>query len=215
MDLRHELKIDPLPALLDLGDEALTYFLRRDLLCASIPEITTRWTLPEPVRLVKRQRTDGSWKYAGKVANRETGQNYTLLESFRNLRLLVGFCGFTHEPPGLKRVAECIFSCQSPEGDIRGILGNQYMPYYHGAMLELLVKADICDDPRLELGLEWLLDMRQADGGWIVPAQADDALWPTAYTKGRKALRNRCWVGLAACRVLKRYALDSGLGENV
>ncbi|MGW8251358.1 MAG: prenyltransferase/squalene oxidase repeat-containing protein, partial [Anaerolineales bacterium] len=52
-----------------------------------------------------------------------------------------------------------------------GILGNQYMPYYHGAILELLVKAGYGDDTRLVRGLDWLLTVRQEDGGWVVPAQ--------------------------------------------
>ena len=46
------------------------------------------------------------------------------------------------------------------------------MPDHHGAILELLIKAGFGDDPRVEHGLEWLPSMRQADGGWIVPAQA-------------------------------------------
>ena len=46
------------------------------------------------------------------------------------------------------------------------------MPYYHGAILELLIKAGYVEDPRIENGLAWLLSMRQSDGGWIVPAQA-------------------------------------------
>jgi hypothetical protein len=58
------------------------------------------------------------------------------------------------------------------KGDIRGILGTQYMPYYHGAILELMIKAGYDTDSRVEQGLEWLLSMRQEDGGWIVPMQA-------------------------------------------
>ena len=46
------------------------------------------------------------------------------------------------------------------------------MPYYHGMILALVIEAGCGDDPRIEAGLEWLLRMRQDDGGWIVPAQA-------------------------------------------
>ena len=45
------------------------------------------------------------------------------------------------------------------------------MPYYHGAILELLNKAGFVDDPRVIKGMEWLISMRQDDGGWIIPAQ--------------------------------------------
>jgi hypothetical protein len=46
------------------------------------------------------------------------------------------------------------------------------MPYYHGAILALLVKAGFRDDPRLIKGLDWLLSVRQDDGGWLIPMQA-------------------------------------------
>jgi hypothetical protein len=54
------------------------------------------------------------------------------------------------------------------EGDIRGMLGNQYAPYYTGAMLSLLIKAGFAHDPRIEKGMRWLLKMRQDDGGWVI-----------------------------------------------
>jgi hypothetical protein len=79
--------------------------------------------------------------------------------------------GVHRDHPTLRKAAAYLFSCQTPEGDIRGILGNQYMPYYHGAILELLIKAGYADDPRVGKGLAWLLAMRQDDGGWLVPAQ--------------------------------------------
>ncbi len=64
-----------------------------------------------------------------------------------------------------------IFSCQTSEGDVRGILSNQYMPYYMGAILSLVIKAGYGSDKRTIKGLEWLLSMRQQDGGWFIPLQ--------------------------------------------
>jgi hypothetical protein len=180
---KDEMVVDPRPAMLELGDEALTYFVRRDLIEQPVPPVETLWGLPEAARLTHIQLPDGSWKYPGKKVNEDAGQNYNLLETFRNLRILVEIYAFTREHPTLRGAAEYVFGCQSDEGDIRGILGNQYMPYYHGALLELLIKAGYGDDPRVARGLDWLLDMRQADGGWIVPAQAvpsrerDAAFW--------------------------------------
>jgi hypothetical protein len=40
---------------------------------------------------------------------------------------------------------------------------------------------------------------------WFVSNQEDDTMWPTGYGKGRKAESARLWVGLAICRVLKRF----------
>jgi len=164
------LTASPLPALQEGEDAALAYFVRRDLLGETVPATETLWELPDAVRLIQSQRPDGSWRYAGKTDTPR--QNYSLLETYRNLRVLVEQYRFTRAQPGLHRAAGYVFSCQQPEGDIRGIIGNQYMPYYHGAILELLIKAGYTADPQVILGLEWLLSMRQEDGGWIVPAQA-------------------------------------------
>ncbi len=128
------LPANPIPALLDWPDEALTYFVKQDLLEQDAGPVERLWELPEAARLVRKQRPDGSWKYPGSTHGGVPGQNYSLLETYRNLRLLVEQYGFTRAHPALQRAAEYVFSCQTAEGDIRGILGNQYMPYYHGAI---------------------------------------------------------------------------------
>jgi len=165
------LTIDPLPALLAWQDPALAYFVRRDLLKEVVSPIESLWEYPETRRLVEKQQADGAWRYPGKSYDPVSNTNYNLLETYRTLRLLVEMYGFQREHPALTKAAEYVFSCQTDEGDIRGIIGNQYMPYYHGAILELLIKAGYADDLRTEKGLDWLLSMRQEDGGWIVPAQ--------------------------------------------
>jgi hypothetical protein len=40
---------------------------------------------------------------------------------------------------------------------------------------------------------------------WFIANQKDDGLWPTGYGKGDKAQAMDGWVGLAICRVLKRF----------
>src|SRR5690606_35623004 len=114
-----------------------------------------------------KQQADGSWRYGSKSYSPETGTQYDLLETYRNLRLLVEMYGFTRDHPSLTNAVEYVLTYQTDEGDLRGIIGNQYMPYYHGAILELLIKAGIGNDVRVIKGLDWLLSMRQDDGGWI------------------------------------------------
>ncbi len=75
----------------------------------------------------------------------------------------------TREHPQARAAAEFLFGCQAPEGDIRGMLANQYATYYTGAILGLLVRAGYRDDARTARGLRWLLSMRQDDGGWTIP----------------------------------------------
>ncbi|HSJ57522.1 MAG TPA: hypothetical protein VLC95_10095 [Anaerolineae bacterium] len=166
------LDLDPLPILLDWGDTALHFFVRRDLLDEVSGPVDSLWDGPEPARLLRKQQADGSWRYPTKSYDPETGTQYDLLETYRNLRVLVEIYGFDRNHPALVKAAEYVLSYQTEEGDIRGIIGNQYMPYYHGAILELLIKGGYQDDPRVEKGLVWLLSVRQDDGGWIVPAQA-------------------------------------------
>jgi hypothetical protein len=165
------LNAGPIPALLASEDAALAYWVRRDLLEEPVTPVEMLWETRAAVRLVRAQQPDGSWHYRAKSYDPQTGTNYDLLETYRQVRMLVEMYGLSREHPALQRAAAYLFSCQTPEGDIRGIIGNQYMPYYHGAILELLIKAGYGDDPRVEKGLEWLLAMRQDDGGWLVPAQ--------------------------------------------
>ena len=180
MTLDKLLPINPLPALLAWDDPALAYFVRRDLLEETVAPVEVLWDLPEAAQLAAKQQANGSWRYPGKSYDSRTGTNYGLLETYRELRVLVEIYGFQGAHPALRKAADYVLSCQTQEGDIRGILGNQTMPYYHGAILELLIKAGYAGDPRVENGLAWLLTVRQDDGGWVIPAQLVPAKEKTA-----------------------------------
>jgi hypothetical protein len=163
---------DPLPRLLASQDAALGYSVRRNLLSSGDGPAEELWELPEARAILRRQQTNGSWRYPGQQRKLCPEISYDLLETFRRLAHLVERFGFDRRHPSVERAAEYMFSCQTEEGDIRGILGTQYMPYYHGVLLELLVRAGYVEDPRVEKGTRWLLSMRQDDGGWLVPLQA-------------------------------------------
>jgi len=211
------LPANPIPALLDWPDEALTYFVNRDLVRKEAEPVERLWGLPEAAVLVRKQRPDGAWKYPGNTSGGVPGQNYALLETYRNLRVLVEQYGFTRAHPALQKAAEYVFSCQTAEGDIRGILGNQYMPYYHGAVLELLIKAGYAEDARLRTGLDWLLTMRQEDGGWIVPTQAIPSKERTAeFWSGEPVPpeRSRPHAHLATGMVLRAFAAHPGYRQR-
>jgi len=200
---------NPLPNLLGWDDPALTYFVRHDLLADTVPSVKTLWDLPEAQRLLAKQQPDGAWRYPGKSHDSKSNTNYYLLETYRTLRILVEMYGFHREHSALAKAAEYVFSCQTDEGDIRGILGSQYMPYYHGAILELLIKAGYAQDPLMIKGLDWLLAMRQADGGWLIPAQQvpasrkTDQFWLSAPVQPD---RSRLHAHLATGMVLRAFA---------
>lgn len=166
-DWRLQLKFDPLPPLLSSGDQALTYFARRDLLDENPGPVESLWELPAALKILRKQLPDGSWPRPG--AHKHPAINNHLIETWRQLRFLVEQYGFTRDHPQARQACEFIFSCQSEAGDMRGILANQYATYYTGAILALLIQAGYADDPRIEKALRWLLTMRQADQGWTIP----------------------------------------------
>ena len=157
---------DPIKPLTESGNEAVAYFAKRDLLDLHVEDIQKVWGLPEVQKIIKKQWPGGYWKPVKKDA--QAGEKYALTETWRQMRFLVDAYGMTTEHPAIEKACEYIFSCQSQEGDIRGILANQYAPYYTGAILYLMIKAGYESDPRVEKGIEWLLSMRQDDGGWVI-----------------------------------------------
>jgi hypothetical protein len=163
------LRYNALPALLGAENIAIPYFMRRDLLGEKVGAVKAIWELPQPQKLIKKQLPDGRWEKAGKTKVIYPPNHYTLVETFKNLRTLVEQYAFTKDHPTILKAAEFLFSFQTEEGDIRGFIGNQYAPYYTGYVLSLLIMAGYQDDPRVAKGLDWLLYVRQADGGWTIP----------------------------------------------
>jgi hypothetical protein len=164
---RQQFKFDPVPPLLSVRDGALQYFVRRDLLGEQVGPVQRLWDLPDVRRILSKQQADGSWLRPG--VNKHPAINHRVIETWRQFRFLVEQYGFTRENPQVQRAAEYLFSCQTAEGDIRGILANQYATYYTGAIVATLAEAGYSDDPRVAKALDWLLSMRQDDRGWSVP----------------------------------------------
>ncbi len=166
---RHSLNRDPVPPLLAADDPAIIFFTRRDLLSEQTGVINKMWKSSFVEKVLSKQLEDGSWKHPGTKKNVYPPHHYPLVETWKVFRFLVDKYGLTRECPSCERAAEYLFSCQTDEGDIRGMIGNQYATYYTGAIMSLLIKAGYEDDPRIERGFRWLLSMRQDDGGWTIP----------------------------------------------
>ncbi len=167
---RTQLKVDPVPSLLASDNAAICYFVRRDLLGEEETPVETLWHLPEVESILKKQLGNGAWKYpGGSKEHLRSHEDYDQIETFRALGLLVEKYGLTRRHQAASRAADYLFSHQTPEGDFRGICGNQYSPYYSAAIMELLIKAGYESDPRIEEGFRWLLALRQSDGGWALP----------------------------------------------
>jgi len=207
-DWRSNLHYDPLPPLLSSGDSAIALFTSQDLLEQTDVNVKTLWDLPEAKKIVGKQQPDGSWKYPGGNTNLRTAENYDQIETFRNLGYLVEMYGFNKSHPVIVKAANFLLGFQTDEGDIRGILGTQYAPYYTAAMLELFIKAGYADDQRIEKAFQWLSNMRQNDGGWALPLRTQnkklDIIALNAQTLGPE--RSRPFSHLITGVVLRAYA---------
>lgn len=168
MDIwQSQLIYDPLPGLLSSGNKPICYYTRLDLLGEQTGDVRQLWVLSELQKILKKQLPDGYWTRSSE--NKHKAINIHLIETFRNFRFLVEQYGINRYHPQGEKAAEYLFSCQTDEGDFRGILANQYATYYTGAIMAVLIQAGYGDDPRIEKGFQWLLSMRQDDLVWSIP----------------------------------------------
>jgi len=154
--------------LLKCDNEAIVAFVRRDLLNEAV-SAEDLWRLAEPQRILRKQHPDGSWKYPGARKDARVQGYHDQYETYKKLGILVEEFGFHKRHPAIARTARYFFTVQSLEGDFRGIYGNQYSPNYSAAIAELLIKAGYATDPHIEKLFQWLLTVRQEDGGWAIP----------------------------------------------
>lgn len=169
MNWLKQLHYDPLNVLVNSHNPVIEYLSRRDLLEEKTSPIEKIWELPAPQKIIHRQQEDGSWKYPGANKKLRSQENYNQLETFRQIGELIEKYEFNKKHVTIQKAAEYLFSCQTDEGDFRGIYGSQYATTYHSAIMELLMKAGYVKDHRIEKGFQWLLSQRQDDGGWAIP----------------------------------------------
>jgi hypothetical protein len=202
------LKFDPIPRLLLTSNIAIKYFVRRDLLEEDVQSIEFLWKLPEVKKVLKKQQSDGSWKYPGGKKDIHSQENYNQLETYRQLGNLIEKYGFTKKHLIISQAAEFLFSFQTEEGDFRGVYGTQYTPNYSAAIMELLIKAGYEDDPRIEKGFKWLLSIRQDDGGWVIPIRTHNIKWSDVVNSNEvlQPIRKKSFSHLATGIVLRAFA---------
>jgi hypothetical protein len=169
--------LDSVKPLLGSAYPAIRYYARRDLLGEEVEPIQMLWGLPEPKKLLRHQRGDGSWPVPPKYPEKYPDMNYPLIETFRRLRELVGKYEMDRSHPQIEAAAELVFTFQTAEGDIRGFYVDQYAPHYTGLLAEILTVAGYRDDPRIDKAAKWLIKVRQEDGGWTSPLLTSGISW--------------------------------------
>jgi hypothetical protein len=164
-------KFDPLPFLQKIINPALQYFIQRDLLDQVSGPVDQLWMLPAVEKILKKQLESGAWPDQHPTKHKDTHTNYLLLETYRNLGVLIELYGLNNTQSKIRQAAEYILAAQTPEGDFRGIYGNQYSTNYSSGILELLVKGGFVEDERIHRAFRWLLAHQQDEGGWTLPMQ--------------------------------------------
>jgi hypothetical protein len=213
---KEQFKYDPLTPLILSKNEAILYFTKRDLLEEKVKPLESLWSLPSLIKIINKQQKEGYWRYSAWKTKLNEPENYNLLETYRQLGFLVEKYGFTKEHDAIKNAAEYVFSCQMDEGDIRGFYGTQYSPNYTAAITELLIKAGYENDRRIENILEWLLSMRQEDGGWAIAMRTNNAKYldvvknPIVFEPNRKKPFSHMVTGI----VLRAFAAHSIYRNN-
>jgi hypothetical protein len=84
------------------ADDALAYFVRRDLLHEQVPPLSTLWELPEVQKILKKQEPDESWNYRGKKDPECYPQHHCpLVETWKQCGFNTRFGGTTSSPPSI------------------------------------------------------------------------------------------------------------------
>ncbi len=159
-------------SLLNTDNPAIIAFTKKDLLEEEV-NIELLWTMPRVIQILRKQQLDGSWIYPNKKAPLRSSTNYNQYQTYKTMAELVEFYGLNKENEAIRKAATYLFSFQTEEGEFRGMYGNQYSPNYSASITEFLIKAGY-EDKRIEKSLNWLLKMRQDDGGWAIPLRTRD-----------------------------------------
>ena len=200
--------------LLDTSNEAIIAFTKKNLLEEKV-DIEQLWNLPQVKKLLKQQQPDGSWTYPNKKAILRSPTNYNQYQTYKTLAELVEFYGLNRKHEAISKAADYLFSFQTIEGEFRGMYGNQYSPNYSASITEFLIKAGY-KGARIEKSLDWLLKMRQDDGGWAIPFRTRNnklnALFKKETIKPDKA---KPFSHLITGIVLRPFSLIAAYKEKV
>jgi len=217
VEWRRHLKYDPMPQFEGVEDNALQYQVSRDLRGLNPGPVNLLWDLQPVAKILRKQQEDGSWKYPKKKTEPIEISGYKQLETFRQLGILVEKYLLNRNHPSVQRAADFLFSCQTEEGDFRGIYFNQYSPNYTAAYLEILIKAGFIDDEPIERGLQWLLSIRQDDGGWTVPLRTEYLRWEEAIrlTEPVQPRKEKTFSQVITGVVLRPFAVHPKYSGNM
>ena len=200
--------------LLELDNKAIIALTKKNLLEEPI-NIKKLWTLPHVIKLLNKQESNGSWLYPNKKAILRSTTNYNQYQTYKTMAELVEFYGFNKKHEAIKKAANYLFSFQTKNGEFRGMYGNQYSPNYNASITEFLIKAGY-NDSRIKNSLDWLLKMRQDDGGWAIPLRTkNEKLDALLLKKTIEPNKTKPFSHLVTGIVLRPFSLISDYKKKV
>jgi hypothetical protein len=207
---RARLASDPIPRLLREGSPSVLARIRRDLIDDSeAPGLDEVWGYPEVKALVKKIEKDGS--FAPKAQEKALGgpQFAAALATLRGLDRLAdlgvrvgdaephpegGRKEAAAKPPRvpkeLQKSVDFLLSSQAGDGGLGAlaITDSPKVPakmpalHFQGWAISSLCRVGFETDPRVEKGLQFLIERRQDDGGWAWRGvRTDSAARPSSH----------------------------------
>jgi prenyltransferase beta subunit len=205
---------DAIKTLLGTGNKAIITFTKKDLLGEEV-NIEQLWALPRVEKILKKQQPNGSWIYPNKKAILRSPTNYNQYQTYKAVAELVEFYGLNKKHEAIRKAAKYLFSFQTKEGEFRGMYGNQYSPNYSASITEFLIKAGY-NGVRTKKSLNWLLKMRQDDGGWAIPLRTrNEKLEALNKKKTIEPDKTKPFSHLVTGIVLRPFSLMNAYREKV
>jgi hypothetical protein len=195
---RARLARDPIPLLLREGPESLAARVRRELIDDDeAPRGDEVLAYPEVKTFLKKQGKSG--EFAAKPTEKALGPEKfaSTVATIRALERLADF-GLDHAHPGTAAAAETILATQGKDGGIAALAigekktdkGRLAAVHFQGWALAALCRAGLDADPRVANGFKFLLENRQADGGWAWRGvRTDSSARPSSHLITGMALR--------------------------
>jgi hypothetical protein len=171
---RARLARDPIPTLLREGPVSLTARVRRDLIDDDeAPRGAELLAYPDVKAILKKQGRKG--EFPAKPAEKALGPEKfaTVLATLRALERLAEL-GLDASVPAVASAAEVVLATQGKDGGIAALMigekkedkGKVVALHFQGWALAAHCRVGLDGDERVAAGFKFLLQWRQADGGW-------------------------------------------------
>lgn len=195
---RARLARDPIPILLREGPASLTARVRRDLIDDDeAPRGAELLAYPDVKAFLKKQGPKGG--FAARPAEKALGPEKfaTVVATMRALERMAEF-GLDMSIPAVSAAAEVVLATQAKDGGITALTigekktdkGKTVAVHFQGWALAALCRVGFDTDERVANGFKFLLQWRQADGGWAWRGvRCDSPARPSSHLITGMALR--------------------------